>query len=408
MTAARAPSDVLTIEIRLDREGPVVAREAVTDADLVDARSEAWWRTCARRGHPHDCLESFAPRLEASFRDAGSEAVVPDLIRVSEQAGAENAESLLADRQPPAPARRERPERPGRRCVGFMLRATAPDGVLVTSHFDLASLETVARRAASKLRERGDLEAGDHCYYYLRAETASRRDAAKDVDAAVRIAEVSTPLRYDSVPVRPLLERATVRGHLPQADVHPVFYTRAALELAERCARRGARQHPPVETGGLLIGPLCSCPETGEMFVVVTDVIEAADAEGTKFTLTYSSSTWSRIQNVLEARRARPELRNHRILGQVHGHNFLPANGAPPCAACSELEVCGRTTAYLSLDDESWSRAVFAGEPWQLGHIFGFNAREEGVDALFGLHGGRLTPRNYRVLDDFEPSGRQG
>ena len=29
------------------------------------------------------------------------------------------------------------------------------------------------------------------------------------------------------------------------------------------------------ETGGVLAGPLCSCPETGELSVVVSDVLEA-------------------------------------------------------------------------------------------------------------------------------------
>ena len=81
---------------------------------------------------------------------------------------------------------------------------------------------------------------------------------------------------------------------------------------------KGAGAHPPVETGGLLIGPLCVCPETDEMFAVVIDVLEATDSEATKYSLSYSGPTWARIQNILRARKANPATCHHRILGQAH------------------------------------------------------------------------------------------
>ena len=56
-------------------------------------------------------------------------------------------------------------------------------------------------------------------------------------------------------------------------------------------------------------------------------------------------------------------------------------------------------TAFLSADDLRFCRAVFAGEPWQLSHVFGLTARGEEVDAFFGQRGGVLVPRSYRILD---------
>jgi len=127
-------------------------------------------------------------------------------------------------------------------------------------------------------------------------------------------------------------------------------------------------------------------------------VLEATNADGTKFSLSYSSRTWSRIQAVLRARAARPATRAHRLLGQVHGHNFMPAG--EPCEACATAEVCGRSTAFLSADDLLWCRAVFHEQPWQVSVIYGLNARGEAVSTFYGQHAGELVPRGYHLIDD--------
>jgi hypothetical protein len=192
---------------------------------------------------------------------------------------------------------------------------------------------------------------------------------------------------------------------------YPVFFTPAARERAERIARAGADRSPPVETGGLLIGPLCSCPESGELFAVVVDVLDARHAEATTYSLTYSGRTWSRIQALLRVRQLHPVTHGLRILGQVHGHSFLPAAGLPPCAACAHAPTCRRTSAVLSEDDLAWCRAVFHAEPWQLSQLFGLNARGEPVEAFFGQRAGSLAARGYRLLDapleDFPAEGAQ-
>ena len=100
---------------------------------------------------------------------------------------------------------------------------------------------------------------------------------------------------------------------------------------------------------------------------------------------------------------AQPVTRAHRILGQCHGHNFLPAGGAPPCEVCHKLKECTRTSVFVSSDDRTWSRAVFSRQPWQLCHIFGLNARGEPTDKLFGLRDGRLLERGFHVVPNFDP-----
>jgi hypothetical protein len=158
-----------------------------------------------------------------------------------------------------------------------------------------------------------------------------------------------------------------------------------------------------------LIGTLAVCPDTGEMFTIVTDVVEVMHSQATEFSLEYTSDSWDRISTIIESMQSSPQRRTWRLTGQAHGHNFLPANGAEPCAACQAAEICSRRTDYVSSEDTSWTRAVFANQPFALSHIFGLTARHkrpnpDEVDTLFGMADGRLLSRTFHVIDDFDPS----
>jgi hypothetical protein len=179
-----------------------------------------------------------------------------------------------------------------------------------------------------------------------------------------------------------------------------VLFTESAWAAAERASRRGGDADPPVESGAVLAGTLCSCPESGEMFCIVTDAFEATDAQAQPFSLAFTGRTWAAIAAVLAARRRQPDAPPLRLLGSAHGHNFLPAGGAPPCAACASAPVCTRSSAVLSPEDESWTESVFHGQPWQLALVFGLTARSDRVAALYGLHGGRLRRRGLHLLPD--------
>ena len=102
------------------------------------------------------------------------------------------------------------------------------------------------------------------------------------------------------------------------------------------------------------------------------------------------------------ARRAQAGMRHYRILGQSHGHNFVPLDGVEPCAACHLLPVCTRSSAHLSSDDRTWCRAVFNAEPWQISQIFGLDARRTPVNTLYGQRDASLKPRGYYLLDGFD------
>ena len=385
-TTSERGAVAIAVVLRREVQGPVLAVEFARGSDFLDARAELGFEALYRRGRFDAPLESVPGRPEPIYRQT------EDGVDV---------------------------------CLGFSL-STDPEldpqvGEAIRCVFPRTFLEPVAARAARRLLEAGVLETGDTYTYELRGEAADEGSVASEAlgsmsagtpgatpdatpDVTVVAAAAASPFEVVRTPIAPLLDGAEpVHTALAAADDYPVFFTRSALERAEEVARKGAGARPAVETGGLLIGPLCYCDESGTLFAVVVDVLEATHSEATTYSLTYSGETWARIQRVMRAKQGHPDTRGQRVLGQVHGHSFLPLNGAEPCADCATREFCTRTTAFLSSDDLAWCRAVFRGEPWQLSQIFGLNARNEGVEAFFGQRGGQLVARGYSVVERFEP-----
>jgi hypothetical protein len=366
ISIAAASGSEAALELRLSGElrGAVLATEAVTERDLVDATAELWLAGYLRRGRTDVDLADVQAQLRLVYREG---------------------------------------ERARRYCAGFELEATGPEGSDTRLFFPLENLDFVASRGARHLIESGALNAGSAYYYELGCDKRSPSVSTTEDEAlVVRGPEGRRAPGVFELPIRYLRERVTGPKEVPASTDYPVFITRAARELADHISRKGAGCQPPVETGGVLVGPLCACPETGELFAVVCDVLEATEAEATTYSLNYSGPTWARIQNIMRARQATPATHHHRILGQTHGHNFVPAEGAPPCEWCHLQPNCTRTSAYLSADDRNWCRAIFSAEPWQLSIVYGLDAQTRPVEAFYGQRGGGLERRSYAVVDHLD------
>ena len=309
-----------------------------------------------------------------------------------------------------------------RRINGFALQVPTPGGSIFRRVFSALSLPAAADRITRRLIGESRMNAGDAYYYEIGAERAndtsggggpSRRGSGSGAGAtALNIKRKDPPLSWLVVRLASLLDEAEAVGTHDPHWCH-VFYTRRARERSERHSRLGGQNTPATETGAALVGSLCVCPETSEMFVVVTDALEVVDADATRFSLEYTSHSWGRIQTVLAAMKRQPAMATRRLLGQAHGHNFLPAAGADPCALCPQAAVCGRTSAFASMEDEAWMRAVFHRQPFALSHIFGLTARHlrpdpDEVDTLYGMRDGRLMRRPYHVIRRFDPEGIVG
>lgn len=347
----------LAVQLFKEARAPEFAVAPVSVADFSDVASEAWRDGCLRVGRPDVPLAAAPMRLSPIF--------------------AEGSDS---------------------RCIGFGLELSLPDGKVNRSVFTFHCLRHVADRAMTRLLDAGVLKPGESCLFEVVVDPRQPRSRPPAQDALVaNVAFRSPALAYLKVSLRQLLERATPVALLDD-EVFPVFYTQEAFARSEACARRGAEAD--VESGGALFGALAACPESGEFCAIIQDVIEVQDADEKKFSLSYSSRSWLRLQQIQQARQAAFPLRADRLLGQTHGHPFKPNDGKL-CADCEKRAVCTLNSAWASQDDEIWHRAVFARQPWALCHIFGLTARGEPVHQLFGLKDGRLQARGFYLLPDF-------
>lgn len=363
----RSEDFTYTVCVKLEPNGAEAIREPILAQDLADMQSEAWL-THLRGGHPAVGFEDLRMRLLPVWRD--------DRHRV---------------------------------CKRLTIEASGPDGQRSRSLFEIQALAHVADRASKRLVQSGILKPGEFYYFIVIAEPdvgPARSQGGVEKPTAGRVTVRQAPLVYLTVPLRPLYARARAEGRVE--GWCPVFYTETAFEKAEAYARRGADCQPPKESGGVILGSLCTCPDTGEFFVVATDVIEVRDADRTGFSLTYSSQTWTRIQAVMRARQANPRTRSERIVGQCHGHNFLPDYGGKKCETCEKRATCMLTSVFVSEQDLLWSKSVFVRQPWAFCHIFGMDARGEPAHGQFGFREGRLVRRGFYLIDDFHGEDARG
>jgi hypothetical protein len=349
----------LVAVLRLDSPGAILAREPVGRDDLAAHVAEAWRESCLRKG-----------RADVPLNDA-------DLW----------LRPLL---------------KPGQKiaCAGFALETRLGNSTPSSTTFTSRSLDPVARRAAQRLLKMGRLKDGQSYSYEIHFQPAARPLLADDADEIdFETTDRSPTLSWLEAPLRPLLDQASPRNVMDEEAFH-VFFTASAFARSEQFARKGARASPPVETGAALAGVLCSCPDTGDLFVVVTDAYEVMAAEEKAYSIELSHESWRRILNTIKAREARcPALR---LLGQAHGHNFLPAGGQM-CEACPTRPVCDLTNVFASEDDGNWTRAHFGGQPWAVCAIFGLSARADRLHEVFTQHNARLRRRGYFVIPDFKP-----
>jgi hypothetical protein len=345
----------LSVVVRRESGGTTLAREPLAEAYLVEARREAWFNGVLRRGRPRVPFEDLATRLAPVHKDG--------------------------------------------RCVGIVIEARAPGGDETTFHaFAFTFVAPLAQRVGERLFQDGVLAKGDTFLYELQARPGPATGGPGPEPAGgLTITTETRPPSYATMRLSPLLAEARTVGDVT-GGCFPVVFSESAHDTAEHYARKGAVSVPPVESGAVLIGRLCACPDSGEMFVTVDEAVEVFDAAQQEFALIYTSSTWSQVEAILRSHRARPGGEHTRLIGQSHGHNWALAG--EPCEICPEAEVCGKTNVFVSTEDSRFMRAVFAGQPWALCWIAGTNARGDNVVKLFTLHRGALLERGYHVVED--------
>jgi hypothetical protein len=349
------------VAVKLQPGGPVESYEPVMPADLIDVYSETWLESHLRKGRPDLRFEDLCMRL------------LPVL--------AEGSDS---------------------RCAGLIVESRKPDGRTDYHRISIQTLSPIAERGVGQLIKNGVLKAGQPYFYEVIAKRSldtTLEMVCVDHASSEKTRLKHTPLSYREVPLPSLLKEAEAVGAVDGWT--PIFYTRNTFIKADQFARVGAAKRPPVETGAVILGLLCTCPDTGEFFVAAFDAIELADTQQSGFSLTYTDKTWAHIQAGLKARQANPATRGARIVGQCHGHNFLPQTETHQCESCAKRKTCGLTSVFISEPDLLWSRCIFSRQPWAFCHIFGFDVCGSPVQGLFGFRQARLVERGFYLIDDF-------
>jgi hypothetical protein len=346
------------VNLKLQRHAPKVHCEPVLPADLTEIYSEAWLAAYLRKGHPEVGFNDLTFRLWPQF--------VTDSTH---------------------------------RCRQVIIESKPSSGKALFSPKGVEVLRAVAERGAQRLIEAELLDFGQPYYYEVVAEEHAAADPVDEQAASEPYGSPQIkyrPINYREVGISSLLKGATAVGAAHKGL--PIFVNRSTYRKAEQSARNGARTDPPVESGAVVLGWLGSCPETGEFFVVATDVIELVEALQKENSLTYTDKTWAHIQTVLRHRRLNPQTSAERIVGQCHGHNFPPCSGDQECDHCAERNACKATSVFVSESDLLWSRCVFSRQPWAFCQIFGLDARGGPVHRMYGFRKGRLKARGFYLI----------
>jgi hypothetical protein len=347
------------VALKLTPEGDHILHQPLEPADQLDLYSEVWLEQM-RRGQPGLALEDL-------------------LLRTL-----------------PVGAREDRI-----RCEGLLVEATSPSGETVSRRFGLDALSHVALRGAASLVQSGDLQPDQNYYYELIVRRAAVDcgvpESASDVGGSFAVQH--PPLDYLEYPLPSLLAQSDAVG--PVGGWCPVIYSHDVFLRASRSSRRGASKEPPEESGAVILGLPCSCPETGEFFLVATDIIELEETTQSTYSLAFSARTWSRIQAEVEKQQARTSTRALRLLGLSHGHNFFPCMlQGTDCRSCEKRENCGLTSVFISDQDQIWTRSVFVRQPWTVSHVFGLDSTGAQVHCLYGIQGGRMIERGFHLTPE--------
>ena len=357
------------VEVRRP-EGEVLAREDIPRAYLQPIVEEALWRAW-RNGSVGDDRSALwwdvQPRLG---RDGRANAVAELELHVGDG-------HTTVDGAPAKTARTQR----------FSMDV-----------FDEPAQEVVRRLLAARV-----LTAGDRYEVTILAHVPQEELRAP---ASAEAASSFHVVHRESVPplVEGRLEDWQARSTLlnpDAADEHdtPVFITESALEQAHRfCRRPGVR-----EGGAALVGELKrQWQPKPEIFVVIDGCFEALHADRTRFSLTPTTDTYRHFEKQLALRRRRLGRPAELLLGIAHGHNFAPALDEQHnalCPSCPKQATCTLNSAYYSLDDSRFHKALFTKQVFAVGLVWGFTPREEDVLRVYGFRNGALRERAIHRVD---------
>jgi hypothetical protein len=207
---------------------------------------------------------------------------------------------------------------------------------------------------------------------------------------------VRQPLPLLEGTLNQLLPHARAVGPVSDED-YPVFITDSAFDLAHEIVWERNR-----ERGVWLVGNLYRQRRPHEIFCVVTTVFEARGTKHERFSIDFSTETFTHVEQQLALSRKRLGRKHDVLLGFQHTHPFLPSvlDGMEACPTCSLRPTCTLTSSFFSQRDQAFHAAMFGSAPYAVEIVLGLTPREEFDVKMFCCDGGRFRERGfYRIAE---------
>jgi hypothetical protein len=262
---------------------------------------------------------------------------------------------------------------------------------------------------ATELVEAKQVDGSDDIRLRVYAKAGANRIESKPVDchsvaSGTGVVRAPLPLlegRFDT-----LLPHATAVGPPVDRD-YPVFITAAALDEAHELVWERNR-----ERGVWLVGNLYRQHRPAEIFAVVHTVFEARGTTHERFSINFSTETFTHVERQLELRRARLGRPADALVGFYHTHPFLPSvlDGMEACPTCSLRPTCTLTSSFFSQRDQAFHAAMFGSAAYAVQIVLGLTPREEFDVKMYCYDGGRFRERGYYRLAEMPhamPAGVQ-
>lgn len=269
--------------------------------------------------------------------------------------------------------------------------------------FNTGVFHSFGQRLAAELRDAKQVDGIDdiRLRVFARADDGPA-DSASSVSNSVAngAAVVCEPLPLLDGCLDCLLPRATAVGPLIDGDF-PVFVTASALDQAHEFVWERNR-----ERGVWLVGNLYRQRRPHEIFAVVHTVFEARGTKHERFSMDFSTETFTHVRQQLALWHTRFGRPADVLIGFYHTHPFLPSvlDGMEACPSCSLRPTCTFTSSFFSQRDQAFHAALFGSTPYAVEIVLGLTPREEFDVKMFCCDGGRFRERGYYRLAELPPA----
>jgi hypothetical protein len=261
----------------------------------------------------------------------------------------------------------------------------------ISLRFGTALFHPLWQKITSELVLAKQLDESDVVHLRVFANKEHKIDVSKVKNHATVVRE---PLPLLEGEIDALMPDATPCGPMNERD-YPVFVTEQVLQQAHEIVWERNR-----ERGVWLVGNLFRQHRPHEIFAVVHTVFEARGARHERFSIDFSTETFTHVQQQLALTRKRRGRSADMLIGFHHTHAFLPSviDGMESCPACSLRPTCTLTSSFFSPRDQAFHAAMFGSAPYAVEFVLGLTPREEFDLKMFCFDGGRFRERGYYRL----------